>query len=184
MNNDRPIVYSPNLAALWRLPLSSMASLGLGKTCTFSQHHECCAPHLLRDNYIRNVDPLNKKNLDRLGMMYTTLQPTNEEIRLLTVSPGKLNDELECNLNVVSLTSDPSYIALSYCWGDEKLRGVITVDDNKVSVTQSLEDALRYLRSGTKVVVVWADAICIHQTDDEEKSFQISFMGKIYSQGK
>ena len=117
-------------------------------------------------------------------MIYTTLQPTNKEIRLLTISPGGLSQKLECNLNVVSLNSDPSYIALSYCWGDEKLRGYITVGDNEISITESLKEALRYLRSDKNDVVVWADAICINQKDDEEKSFQIGYMGKIYSQGR
>lgn len=117
-------------------------------------------------------------------MIYETLQAADKEIRLLTVFSGSLKDEIECNLHVISLNSKPSYTALSYCWGDEALRGYVTVGSHKISVTQSLKEALRYLRSDKNDVVVWADAICINQTDDEEKSFQIGYMGEIYTKGK
>jgi hypothetical protein len=115
--------------------------------------------------------------------MYATLQPANKEIRLLTVSSGALNDDIECNLNVVSLNYDPSYTALSYCWGNESLRGYITVDNHKISAAQSLSKLFDICEAYKNDVVVWADAMYINQTDNEKKSFQISYIGEIYIQG-
>lgn len=68
------------------------------------------------------------------------------------------------------------YAALSYVWGDEKVCRDIILNGKVVSVTASLEDALRTLggddsfRSGYKLSV---DALCINQIDDQERAHQV-----------
>ncbi|PMD52624.1 HET-domain-containing protein [Hyaloscypha bicolor E] len=77
----------------------------------------------------------------------------------------------------------PSYVALSYCWGDPSNRVEIIVSDSKVSVTTSLETALRRLRREGSLSV-WADALCINQADVVERSLQIRQMRAIYCRAK
>jgi predicted AAA+ superfamily ATPase len=48
----------------------------------------------------------------------------------------------------------------------------------------SLESALRQFRQRNEVVVLWVDAICINQFDNEERTQQVALMGDIYSQSK
>lgn len=52
----------------------------------------------------------------------------------------------------------------------------------RIQVTANLENALLRLRRNTKRQRhLWADAICIDQTNDAEKKMQLSLMGKIYA---
>ena len=48
-------------------------------------------------------------------------------------------------------------------------------------ITTNLEAALRYLRDPEKEKAVWIDAICINQSDVEERNAQVHFMKKVYS---
>ncbi len=42
-------------------------------------------------------------------------QPLGDsQIRLLTVEPGKYEDDIQCSLTTVSLDKEPKYDALSY----------------------------------------------------------------------
>jgi Heterokaryon incompatibility protein (HET) len=126
-----------------------------------------------------------EKSVDmRVRTIYSALHPEKRDIRILTVSSGVFNDEIQCKLHSVSLDDNPSYTALSYCWGDANQRGYIRLNGQKVSVAKSLELALRYMRHIEVNVVVWADAICINQDDTIEKSFQVTMMGDIYAKGK
>ena len=112
------------------------------------------------------------------------LQPDRKDIRILTLLAGAFDDEIQCHLHAVSLNPDLPFTALSYCWGDAQLCGKITVNGRQVSVTESLEAALRYMRHHEDHLQVWADAICINQFDRAEKAVQVAIMGDIYAQGR
>lgn len=112
------------------------------------------------------------------------LQSNRKDIRLLTLLAGPFNDEIQCHLHTVSLNHDPPFTALSYCWGSANPHGNITVNGHQVSVTESLEVALRYMRHHEDHLQVWADAICINQSDRAEKAVQVAIMGDIYAQGR
>jgi hypothetical protein len=45
-----------------------------------------------------------------------------------------------------------------------------------------MSDALRAFRKPDTIVPPWADAICINQKDNDEKTCQVPLMGKIYGQ--
>lgn len=104
----------------------------------------------------------------------------------------------------------PKYEALSYTWGDPEdvqniqVRDQITKAHNPVrnsvrafrklsirdpfhpnsydlSVTRSLETALRYLRNKNTSRILWIDAICINQCDSIERGREVLRMGGIYS---
>jgi Heterokaryon incompatibility protein (HET) len=126
-----------------------------------------------------------EKSVDmRAETIYSALRLDKRDIRILAVSSGPFNDEIQCKLHSVSLDNNQYYTALSYCWGDATQRGYISVNGQKIFVTKSLELALRYMRHIEDNVVVWADAICINQDDPIEKSFQVTMMGDIYAKGK
>lgn len=117
-------------------------------------------------------------------MIWSTLKQERQEIRLLTLCPGAFEQEIQCKLRIVSLDQPLKYVALSYCWGDQKIRDTISINEHRISVTKSLATALRYMRRNDEEVILWNDATCINQTDEVEKGSQIMLMGQIYAKGK
>lgn len=73
-----------------------------------------------------------------------------------------------------------SYEALSYAWGDSTVSEHIMINDRPWAVTQNLATALRHLRYETKKRLLWVDAICINQRDDDEKNRVVGMMSYIY----
>lgn len=112
-------------------------------------------------------------------MQYQSLAPG--EIRLLTVSPSRYHKAfLGCHLSTHSLEG-ATYEALSYVWGTSVSTEKIYVNEEEVTVTSNLLAALRHLRDTKEVRTLWIDAICINQSDQDEKSAQVKEMGNIYS---
>lgn len=112
---------------------------------------------------------------------YQPLDPTSRNIRLLELLPGKWTDELSCRMFVVSLDDDPYYEALSYVWGEPDLCRPIWINGSPRSITRSLDRALRRLRQPNRARVMWIDALCINQSNVEERSHQVNMMGTIFS---
>lgn len=69
------------------------------------------------------------------------------------------SDCIVCALRTVSLAEEPSYTALSYCWGDQTQREMVQVNDRKASVTTNLKQALEALRKDREDLVLWVDAL-------------------------
>lgn len=119
------------------------------------------------------------------GWHYPRLKES--EIRLLHLKPdtplrGKIVHHMR--------SEAPPYVAISYCWGTKKSTISIVWDISKVTnppgelaITQNLRDALSHLRDAGQLVV-WADAACINQSDDVEKSAQVAIMSQIYSSAR
>lgn len=120
-------------------------------------------------------------NMDLLTDTRTHRPLTGDNIRLLTLQPGLLNDPIHCQLEQVSLSAGHAYEALSYVWGNARDTSPTTLDRTPYHVTKNLECALRYLRYKESPRVLWVDAICINQNDLDEKSEQVPIMGEIYS---
>ncbi|KAK0620816.1 heterokaryon incompatibility protein-domain-containing protein, partial [Immersiella caudata] len=99
--------------------------------------------------------------------------------RLLTILPGT-EPHISCSLAVANLHGPESYDALSYVWGLPSPTDVIAVNGVTVSVGCSLSSSLRCLRLPDRPRCIWADAICINQQDDAEKSWQVAMMADIY----
>ncbi|PQE08917.1 heterokaryon incompatibility protein [Rutstroemia sp. NJR-2017a WRK4] len=77
------------------------------------------------------------------------------------------------------------YVALSYVWGDSSpsAQRQIYVNGCPFAVTQNLEAALQQLRKHYRIKQgfrIWADAICINQTDLAERGSQVAMMKRIY----
>lgn len=74
----------------------------------------------------------------------------------------------------------PVYFALSYCWGAETATYPFTCDEQNLPVRANLLAALKYLVDVIGDSPIWIDAICINQSDEEEKFGQLRMMPLIY----
>jgi hypothetical protein len=137
-----------------------------------------------------------------MAFRYCQLDPTIREIRLLRIDPispshsnvvSSFHSEtsqpttttltepaIQCRIERVSLNDDPEYIALSYCWGEPARTCALQLDGSTSLVTNSLYGALLELRQENRRTPIWADALCINQEDEVEKSWQVQQMRAIY----
>ena len=117
--------------------------------------------------------------------LYAPLDSARREIRLFELLPGRRLDAVKGQLRVVSLSQNPKYEALSYTWGTGTDPLVINVNGQPgFKVTRNLFAALSGLRRRREYCVLWVDAICINQSDDQERSQQVTMMGDIYQRAE
>lgn len=123
---------------------------------------------------------------------YTPLKP--HEVRFMVLRSGSYKvhssiNTIEVEFRVESTDSEKieAYEALSYVWGGLPSDSVHTVrvwikfnTYVELPITWALYYALVALR-GLKNRRLWADALCINQKDDTERSKQVAKMGWILS---
>jgi len=114
--------------------------------------------------------------------LYPPPNRDNLEIRLLSLLPSDMSNEIRCELFKVSLDEDPSYQALSYTWGDTSITSHISLNSQTAYVTLNAKSALRRLRHSDRVRTRWIDTVCINQVDILGKNQQVALMGHIYSE--
>lgn len=122
------------------------------------------------------------------------------EIRLICLHPGSFDDRIYCTMfhvNDLERQLRTEYTALSYVWGDATQTRPIQLRYNQLptsepapspggdcyesfQVTTNLENALRHLRDHASERILWVDAICINQSDWEERLSQVELMGSVY----
>ncbi|KAK8040034.1 hypothetical protein PG993_008445 [Apiospora rasikravindrae] len=110
---------------------------------------------------------------------YEPLSKPND-IRLLDILPGRAGETPSISLRTANLSDEPDYEALSYVWGDVQKTEQILCNGHPVQVTTNLRDALRQLRFPDRPRTLWADALCINQSDLDERSQQVQIMHLIY----
>lgn len=110
-------------------------------------------------------------------------------IRILKLLPGKDEEPLACDIFASILSV---YEALSYCWGyewdqelyyapdRERYYGPFQELKKRGRITRNLGDALRALRPEEAPRYLWVDALCINQSDPDEKASQVRMMHEIY----
>jgi hypothetical protein len=118
---------------------------------------------------------------------YDTLDRSQRQIRLLRLFPRSRRALTGvvypvCTIETVSLDKDPTYAALSYVWGSLDRSLPIYLNSRRFFVTKNLGQALSYLERENESLFLWIDAVCINQSDDEEKSWQVQQMHAIYQQ--
>lgn len=113
---------------------------------------------------------------------YRPLNKGKNEIRLLRVHPHEgARRTIRCDLLTVPLDNAPTYEALSYTWGNPSKLAPINIDGNLVLVRKNLERALYELQDRNTERILWIDAICIDQENEEERSSQVRKMRDIYA---
>src|SRR5215469_9891140 len=110
---------------------------------------------------------------------YKQLDASKREIRLLVLNPGL--DELSGRLIHESLDAKPSYEALSYTWGQPPFHHRIQIDNHIFQIGANLEGALRELRKPDFSRTLWIDAICINQSNEQERRQQVQEMQYIFA---
>lgn len=116
---------------------------------------------------------------------YISLAGEAKQIRLLHLGKrGSSQVEepnlISCTFSTVSLDEYPEYEALSYVWGDTFKEKTIQIDNEAVGITRNLHEALTQLQLPDRERVLWADAVCINQDDDLERTHQVSIMQHIF----
>ena len=135
------------------------------------------------------------------------------EIRVLRLKPGIGDEPLFGTLEHVVLQK-ATYRAISYAWGEpvfnksifttsqefpnttsvfdlihrsQKIKreeSRVSIAAQEFSITTSLFDALHRFRDAKKDIHLWADQICINQSDLEERNAQVAVMAKIYGRAR
>lgn len=105
-------------------------------------------------------------------------------IRILSLLPEEDSEaEIRCRLFQVDDCDSRGYMALSYVWGSsEESNTLIYLDGPPFPVTPNLHAALKRFRHRNRRRMLWVDAICINQHDNNEKSHQVSRMKHIYQE--
>jgi hypothetical protein len=106
----------------------------------------------------------------------------SDELRLLQPMAVDRND-LRFTTRRVRRASKPHYTAVSYTWGNEDASEIIYLDDRRFRVRPNLWSCLYYMASAARTAAwdyLWVDAICINQTNDAERNFQVRLMDQTY----
>ncbi|KAK1957497.1 HET-domain-containing protein [Colletotrichum sublineola] len=115
---------------------------------------------------------------------YSSLDPAQREIRLIRFADlcnqNRQTETIRLELQHASLNSDISYAALSYVWGDPSNEATVHINGEPMHVTRNLYDALQQLGQNGVTSWLWIDAICISQSDLEEKRCQVDIMGDVF----
>ncbi|KAH6656046.1 heterokaryon incompatibility protein-domain-containing protein [Truncatella angustata] len=111
---------------------------------------------------------------------YIPLEP--DQIRLLRIQPGISSSPVHCmTYNIDQKAATTKYLALSYCWGSPtRFSRTIVLNNCRLSIQPNLYQALVALRRRDEVVELWADAICINQSNIDERNSQVAQMDQIY----
>ncbi|KAH8748292.1 heterokaryon incompatibility protein-domain-containing protein, partial [Hyaloscypha sp. PMI_1271] len=113
---------------------------------------------------------------------YKPLNPTEDEIRTLAILPSA---DPESEIHYIFIHQSlkrikAPYAAFSYVWGQSPTVNTVYIEDYRLSVQPNLFSALKSWRDKEDVVMVWADALCINQSDIPERNTQVALMAVIY----
>ncbi len=109
--------------------------------------------------------------------------PQGTYVRLLKVTTNPYCHKLLCEFKIVALKDCyHKYTALSYAWEDPApVSALYFVDGQVFPVSRTLTNLFETLREQLAEFTLWIDAICINQTDNDEKAIQVQQMGQVYS---
>ena len=104
----------------------------------------------------------------------------SKNIRLLEVIPASELGTLAVRLIEKNL-DNAEFEALSYVWGSQAEKLPIKCNDCWLSIGSNLHDALCERRRRGSTALLWADAICINQDSNQEKTCQVRLMRDIFA---
>ncbi|KAH6865668.1 heterokaryon incompatibility protein-domain-containing protein [Alternaria rosae] len=107
-----------------------------------------------------------------------------EDLRLLKLHPGNPGDPIRISLIATTSHDAPPYEAISYVWGSDLDHSEIIVDGSRFRITKNLHDAFEALRYPASVRTMWADQVCIDQSNVTERNHQVRKMDMVYGTAK
>lgn len=114
-----------------------------------------------------------------------------DAVRVLVVEPAdQFDSPLCCSITQhrrelqSGCANGCEYSAVSYTWGSSELSHQLLVRADaeswsRLRITANVDSLLRHFRVPHKARMLWIDAICLNQKDDDEKTQQIPLMGQI-----
>lgn len=125
--------------------------------------------------------------------LYAPLDENRREIRVLKVlrpfqgGHGGI-DTVQADLVCVSLDDDPSYLAISYVWGDPSIVGYFEShqegQERRVPYNKGVFDIISTILERDTTLYFWIDALCINQENLNERASQVALMGTIFSRAR
>jgi hypothetical protein len=135
------------------------------------------------------------------NFQYAPLARDTNEIRLIRIidvrelSEASTNQVLELEMFHTTFTDAAAYLAMSYAWGDPTPTKRVVCNNAYLLTPESTFRTLftiyhharqystPFYRAGDRLNL-WIDALCINQSDTDEKNFQVRLMDKVYGQAK
>lgn len=121
--------------------------------------------------------------------IYQPLNKDRKEIRYLRVSGPRNNGRglVRATLHTTFLDPDTEtsdYEAISYCWAEVPGETYLMINGMIWKAPASAVKVLSRFRPSkeTSFRNLWVDAICINQSDIEERAHQVQLMGDVYRQ--
>jgi hypothetical protein len=135
---------------------------------------------------------------------YVALNQNEAEFRLVTFEKAK-DGAIRGRLHVFPMSKCPTYIAISYTWGEEPPRRTIYLNGRKIRLRENIYQALKSIlrlrarnsrrahplqrelqlhglsRRAAECEYFWIDSICIDQASITERNHQVGMMGQIFS---
>ncbi|KAF2679139.1 HET-domain-containing protein [Lentithecium fluviatile CBS 122367] len=102
-------------------------------------------------------------------------------IRLIKLLRNGPDAPISCRFCTTKLSSPKLYKAVSYTWGDPASTRSILLDGETFAIRENLWNFLNQERQVQHPSYLWIDAICIDQTNDIERGYQVALMREIYS---
>ncbi|KAF2839141.1 hypothetical protein M501DRAFT_1003701 [Patellaria atrata CBS 101060] len=108
------------------------------------------------------------------------------EVQVTPLMPHAVDDMEWIRNNVMKmkfreLAHHPTHSFLYYSRGGERFPERISCDGSDIMIGGELHFALKNLRRATKSRTLWADALCINQSDPLERGEQVKLMASIYA---
>ncbi|KAJ9652499.1 hypothetical protein H2198_008247 [Neophaeococcomyces mojaviensis] len=145
-----------------------------------SQRHTCeCSEH---SNQRRRHSDVTQYQQSPTGIsfQYKPLDRSKGAIRLVRVFPLHDGNTIQCQIiRAQILTTE--YVAISYVWGSDNGQRTISLNGQQLTVRPNLFSFLRHAAEHRFDSLFWIDAICINQSDVEEKNGHVRHMGAIYA---
>ena len=148
--------------------------------------HAASAPHT-------TTPALAHTETDGDAYVYESLNKDRPSIRLITVWHGPIrasypypsteSDEIMCTIDTFEADEAPSYVALSYTWGNPIPLHTIRLNGKHFSIRENLFDFLNAFGAsepGQQSHHLWIDQLCIDQSNNNERGHQVQMMGDIY----
>lgn len=99
---------------------------------------------------------------------YSPIHLSQDTFRLCNLLPANFDDPILCELIYAPIElADNSYEALSYTWGNLTQPRWIRLNSKPFHVQPNLFIALKAIRRTDEPILLWVDAICINQLDDQ-----------------